>query len=75
MRAKGLSKVLEDQGISPSASSKPSASQQTSVFPAYSVYSIKTLDETESNVEVINESAQSILSQFTELSLEDEPPA
>ena len=62
----GLKKVLEEEGISPSASSKPTSS---TALPALSSYSIPTFDTSvdSSSVLIINQAPDVILGQFEKL--------
>ena len=62
----GLKKVLEEEGISPSASSKPTSS---TAMPAPSSYSIPTIDASvdSSSVLIINLAPDVILGQFEKL--------
>jgi hypothetical protein len=62
----GLKKVLEDEGISPSGSSKPTSS---TAMPAPSSYSIPTFDTSvdSSHFLIINDAADVILGQFEKL--------
>ena len=62
----GLQKVLEDKGISPSRSSKPTSS---TTMPTHSSYSILTFDTSVDslNILIINKGPDVILGQFKKL--------
>ena len=70
----GLKKVLEDEGISPSGSSKPTSN---TTMPIHSSYSISTFDTNidSSNILIINEGPDVILSQFKKLAKDQVPEA
>ena len=70
----GLKKVLEDEGISPSGSNKPTSS---TAMPAHSSYSIPTFDTSidSSSILFINKGLDVILSQFEKLTKDQVPEA
>ena len=70
----GLWKVLEDKGISPSRSSKPTSN---TAMPAHSSYSIPTFDTNidSSNILIINKGPDVILGQFEKLAKDQVPKA
>jgi len=76
VKKKRLRKAAKEEGISPSTSSKPFDSHQTSSMPIQSLYSIKTIDVEEkcANVLIINEDVDSILSLFTSIKAPKERP-
>jgi len=53
VKKKGLKKAAEEEGISPSTSSKPSYSHLTSNMPTQSLYSIKIVDVEEECMDTI----------------------
>jgi hypothetical protein len=75
VRQKGLKGALEDEGISPSASSKPSGSQGVTMIGSQSLYSIKTktVNDDFPDVLLFNESADSILARFDSVTEGDKP--
>ena len=70
----GLQKVLEDEGISPSESSKPTSN---TAMPTHSSYLIPSFDTNNgsSNILIINEGPDVILGQFEKLTEDQVPDA
>jgi hypothetical protein len=66
VRQKGLKGALEDEGISPSASSKPSGCQGVTLIGSQSLYSIKTKtdDDDFPDILLLDDNANSILARF-----------
>jgi hypothetical protein len=75
VRQKGLKGALEDEGISPSASSKPLGSQGVIMIGSQSLYSIKTkIDDNDfPDVLLLNDNADSILTRFDSVTEGDKP--
>jgi hypothetical protein len=75
VKQKGLKGALEDEGISPSASSKPSGSQGVTLIGSQSLYSIKTKtdDDDFPDVLLLNDSSNSILVRFDSVTEGDKP--
>jgi hypothetical protein len=75
VRQKGFKGALEDEGISSSASSKPSRSQGVTLIGSQSLYSIKTKtdDDGFSDVLILNDSADSFLGRFDSVTEGDKP--
>ena len=74
----GLKKVLEDEGISISGSSRPTSSMPVSATPGSTyMYSIRTFDEhvTNSEVLVVNSNPDDILGAFEKLPKGAQPDA